>query len=225
MERLLAEDLVLLCWDDEKGKVHTTCSTGFSTGLAGALLLDAMTGGALEVGDHDRVHATGTAPAHPLLAAVVADTERARKPKKVKDLVGHLDSRKRTSALLDHMVEAGTLHRRDHRMLGLFPVTRHPTADTRAAKAVRGRVHDLLIGRRRPTDEDTRTVLLAKLARLTGALSVLVARRQRREAKKRADAFDVGSDVPEAVAKAIAQAQAAVMAAITAGGAAAASGS
>ncbi|HSK23006.1 MAG TPA: GPP34 family phosphoprotein [Egicoccus sp.] len=224
MERLLAEDLVLLCWDDEKGKPHAKCSTGFSTGIAGALLIDAMGVGALEVLD-DRVHPTGTAPSDPLLAAVVADTERARKPKKVKDLVGHLDNRKRTNAVLDRMVESGALRRQEHRVLGLFPVTRRPTADTRTAKAVRGQVRDLLLGRRRPGDGDSHAVLLAKLARSTGALNVLVERKQRKEAQRRADGFDVGSDVPEAVAKAIQQAQAAVMAAIAAGGAAAGAGS
>lgn len=225
MARLLAEDLVLLCWNDDKGRPYATCSAGFGTGVAGALLLEAIAEGVLAVDDDDRVHPTGTAPADPLLAAVVADTERARKPKRVKDLVRHLDNRKRTDAVLDRLVASGTLRHDARRVLGLFPVTRRPTGDTRAANAIRGQVRDLLVGRRRPGDGDSRAVLLAKLARSTGALDVLVERRQRREAKQRADGFDVGSDVPEAVAKAIAQAQVAVMAAVAAGGAAAGGGS
>lgn len=223
MERLLVEDLVLLCWQDEKGKPHSSCSTGFSTGLAGALLIDAMAAGALDVGDDDRVHPTGTRPTQPLLAAVVDDTQKARRPKKVKDLVGHLDNRRRTNAVLDHLVAQRVLRRQEQRVLGLFPVTRRPTVDVRRAKAVRGEVRDLLLGRRRPGDGDDHAVMLARLAQSTGALTVLVERRDRRAAKKRAKAFEVGSDVPEAVAKAIEQAQAAAMAAIAAGGAAAAS--
>lgn len=224
MARRLADDLVLLCWDDEKGKPHAKCSTGFSTGLAGALLIDTIAAGALEVGDDDRVGATGSRPDDPLLAAVVEDTQGTRRPKKVKDLVGHLDNRRRTVAVLDQMVAERVLRREDKRVLGLFPVTRRPTTDTRRAKAVRTEVRDLLLGRRRPGDGDGHAVMLAKLAESTGALNVLVERSDRREAKKRAKAFEVGSDVPEAVAKAIEQAQAAVVAAIAAGGAAAASG-
>src|SRR5690606_15589244 len=109
------------------------------------------------------------------------------------------------------------------RVLGLFPVTRRPTGDVRRAKAVRREVRDLLLGRRRPGDGNGHAVMLAKLAQSTGALNVLVERRDRKAAKQRAKAFEVGSDVPGAVAKAIEQAQAAVVAAIAAGGAAAAS--
>lgn len=40
--RLLAEDLHLLCWDDDKGAVHSRCSDALAPGIGGALVLGAV---------------------------------------------------------------------------------------------------------------------------------------------------------------------------------------
>lgn len=80
MQRLIASDLVRLCWDETKGQVRGSCAVSLPGGLGGALVLDALDRGLISiVDDHVGVIADASTD-EPLLAAVIeAITRRPRR--------------------------------------------------------------------------------------------------------------------------------------------------
>lgn len=211
MERLLASDLLLLSWNDETGRAHRRTSSGLAAGVGGALLLDAVLAHAVTIED-GRVRATGRAAEDPQVDSLVADVVRRRRPPKAKTVVSGLGNGRRLRAVRDRMVEDGVLGRDESRILGIFPITRRRPVDPREVATLRARIRDLLVGAADPERVDDRDVILASLAGSTGALELLVPRGDRKQAKRRAEAFRDGTGVSEAVHDAIREAQAAVVA-------------
>ena len=79
MDRLLARDLLLVCWDEDRGKPHGRSGMGLPAAVGGALLLDAVFDGARTIRD-GRVESTGRPATDALVAALVADVRRRRRP-------------------------------------------------------------------------------------------------------------------------------------------------
>lgn len=213
MPRLLAEDLLLLCWNTRKGKAHNACSNGLTPGLGGALVLDALRADALAVHD-GRATPTDNPPEDPLLRDVVAEADRGRRAPTVKTMVQRVGTTKRRQQILDRLVNAGVLGIERRSVLGLIPLTRHPAADPAATAALTVTIRQLLTGTDTPEDADTHHLLLASLTAPTGALDVLVDRSQRKQARQRAEAFTRGHGIPAAVDQAIVETQMAIAAAV-----------
>jgi hypothetical protein len=161
----------------------------------------------------------------PLLREVLERVAAYRRPPKVRTVVQRLATSRRRRAVVDRMVAEGTLRTAQHRVLGLFPSTRHPMAATEHATRLRSEVADLLTGRTDPEAVDDRLVMLAALAGSSSLVDGLVDRGERRDAKKRAKRFGEGDGISPAVREAIEAAQAATVAIIAASGAAASSSS
>jgi hypothetical protein len=223
MSSLLAVDLAVLGWDDARGKPAWRAASTLQSGIAGALLLDGVLTEALQVED-DRVVATGSA-CDPLLQEVVERVAAYRRPPKVRTVVQRLATGKRQRAVVARMVAEGILRAEQHRVLGLFPTTRHPMTATAHATQLRNDVAELLTGRTDPEAVADRLVMLAALAGSSSLIDGLVDRGERRDARKRAERFGEGDGISPAVREAIQAAQAATVAVIAASGAAASSGS
>jgi hypothetical protein len=223
MTSLLAGDLAILGWDDARGKPAWRAASTLNMGIAGALLLDAVLAEALRVED-DRVEVTGHLD-EPVLQEVADTVAAFRRPPKVRRVVQRLATNKRKRAVIDRLAAEGVLRAEQHRLLGLFPVTRHPMAATEEAERLRAEVADLLTGRVDAHAVDDRLVMLAALAGSTSLVDSLVDRSERRDAKKRAKEFGEGDGISPAVREAIQAAQAATVAVIAAGSAASSSSS
>jgi hypothetical protein len=223
MSSLLAAALAVLGWDDARGKPAWRASSTLQTGIAGALLLDAVLAEVVAVED-DRVVVTSSVD-DPLLHEVVERVGAYRRPPKVRTVIQRLATNRRRRAVVDRMVAEGTLRAEQHRVLGLVPTTRHPMVATEHASQLRAEVADLLIGRTDPETVDDRLVMLAALAGSSSLVDLLVERGERRAAKKRAKDFGEGDGISPAVREAIEAAQAATVAVIAASGAAASSSS
>ena len=130
---LIAEDLLLLLLDDAKGTVSTWGKT--DAVLGGAVLAELAVTGLVTVDEHksiwrtDKVHAAEGAPADldPLLAEALATI--AEKDRKASTLVGKI-GKGLESRLAARLADRGILERRDGKLLGLFPRTTWPAADT-----------------------------------------------------------------------------------------------
>jgi hypothetical protein len=220
MSGRLAEDLLLLCWHDERGNAHPACSSALPAGIGGALVLDALLAGTLELVD-GRVTVTGDAPKDPLLAEVVTAVQGARRPPTMQKLIQRMGTSGRVNAVAERLAAAGVLRADERKVLWLFPVRRYPVADAGAVDEVRAQVRSLLAGEREPSPDDAHDTLLAALAEPTGATRVLFDDRSgRRDAERRAKSFGEGHGVPTAVSKVVQEAQAAALAAVAAAAAA-----
>lgn len=212
---LIAEDLLLLLLDDESGALNGTAYP--QTVLGGALLIELATSGAVEVEEKRgvwrtaKVHATAHPPEDPVLRA--AYDVVAEKPRSAQELVDRLGKGARDT-LAGRLVERGLLERRESRVLGLFPRTRWPAADTRHEEEVRRRLASTLV---QGVEPDERTgALVALLSAIDKAHRVVDHRGlPAREVRRRAKAVAEGAWAAKAVRDAISASIAAV-AAVTA---------
>jgi len=125
---ILAEQLLLLFLDDEKG--HERASWGGDPGLAGALLLDLTRLEAIADQDGKLVAADAQVD-HPVLAAAHAAIGADEKRRDAKGWVDRLPSELKPlkERIAGGLVERGVLSEQRRKVLGLFKTTRFPEAD------------------------------------------------------------------------------------------------
>jgi len=212
MEPLIAEDLLLLLLDDEKGTAAATW-VDVGTPLAAAALAELAMHGAigLEPGSFlssAKLRASGRTEPDPTLARVLAVV--AEKPRAVSSVVARAQKGLRDD-LAQRLVGAGVLRREEDRVLGLFPRTTWPAADVQREAAVKERLRQVLVVGAEP---DERTAVLAgilgSLDRVPQTLDLRGA--EAREAKRRAKAIAQGDWASKAVSEAV---QAMMMAVMT----------
>lgn len=222
---LIAEDLLLLLLDDEKGTI--AASTYLDTALGGALLVELALGGAVEVEEKRgfwhaaRVRATAD-PAvvrEPVLRNALATV--AEKERTAQDLVRRLGKGVKDT-LLESLAERGMVERRQDKVLGLFPRTTWPAVDSTHEDAVRRALTAALVSGGEP---DERTRGLVALLHALGRAHRTVEHQGMSggEVRRRAKALADGDWAAKAVKDAIAASTAAMTAAVAAGGAAAGS--
>lgn len=218
MEMLIAEDLLLLLMDDEKGRL---AASSYARPLfGGALLVELALAGAVEVEEKRgfwhtaKVTSVGgtEGPQDPLLVTArqtVADKERS-----AQDLVNRLGKGVREE-LQERLVGRGILERRERRVLGLFPSTTWPAADLAHEREVRERLGQVLVQGLEP---DSRTASLVALLHAVDQAHHVVDRGTLRagEVKKRAKEIAAGDWAAKAVRDAVVAAQSAVTAAVAA---------
>ncbi|GGR49250.1 hypothetical protein J2S40_000243 [Nocardioides luteus] len=142
---LIAEDLLLLALDDERG---TLASSWVQQALGGAILTElAMTGSVQVIPKSGLTPAKaavvpGRRPDDQVLAA--AYDSLAAKPLAAKIAVTNL-GKGLHEALAARLCDRNILKRRDEKILGLFPRTTWPAADSTHENAVRGQLVDVLV--------------------------------------------------------------------------------
>lgn len=223
----MAEDLLLLLLDDEKGTL--AASSHARQLFGGALLVELALDGLVAVEGRPRkwraakvrAVAETDAPADPELATALAVV--AERPRSAQDLVGRLGKGVR-ERLQDRLVDRGVLQRREDRALGLFPHTTWRAVDVRHERELRERLQGVLVAGLEP---DPRTGALVGLL-----AAVDQAHRQvdgqglsAGQVRKRAKQVAEGAWAAAAVRDAVRAAQAAVMAGVMAATAATSAGS
>jgi hypothetical protein len=209
---ILAEELLLLGYDDEAGTRRTTWD--LANGLAGALLLDLGEAGCVAAeGKH--LTATGRrAPEHPLLAETLALIANAAKPRNAKEWLGRLghELRPLEQRVAQGLVDRGVLTEEERRVLKVFRTTRYPEADPEPERALRARLAAILLDERDPGPQDA---LLLSILMPYDLVKRLVPRERRREAGKRAKEIADQGVAGKAVEAAVKEVQAAILLAIT----------
>ena len=210
---MIAEDLLLLLYDDETGK-PVAGSPGLDYALAGAVLIELTLNRKLDItidGKTGRLQVLDGAPTgDPILDERLAYV--VNKPgKKPKDQIGALSKRLRNQ-LLTRLAERGVLEQDEGRVLGLFPVTRWPAKDARHEQDVRARLESVLkVG----TAPDERTAaLIALLSALNVVPKVVTDAVDKKALKRRAKEIAESDWAADAVKKAVAEMQAAVTTAV-----------
>jgi len=218
VDLILAEQTLLIALDDEKGRDKT--QWGSDPGLGAALLLDLARLELVTVDDDGKIVAVdGALPGHELLRDAYTAIRGSSRPRKAKHWVQRLPRklkplRRRVSRGL---VQRGILAEQRTKLLRLVPMTRFPTVDPAPERELRDRLRDVLLADRDPSEEEA---LLLGLLEPLGLTDSLVARGQRRAARKRAKAVAEQGVAGNAVRDAIhaVQAEAAVVIGIAAAG-------
>jgi len=215
---LIAEDLLLLLYDDETGK-PITGSPGLDYALAGAVLIELTLDGKLDItGKADGVKPgrlkvlDATPTGDPILDERLAFV--AAKPgKRPKDQIGKLSKRLRDQ-VLTKLANRGVLQADRGKMLGLFPVTRWPARDARHEAEVRSKLESVLkVG---TTPDEHTGALIALLSALNVVPKVVTDAVDKKALKRRAKEIAESDWAADAVKKAVAEMQAAVTVAVVA---------
>ncbi|TCC46583.1 GPP34 family phosphoprotein [Kribbella capetownensis] len=209
---LIAEDLLLLLYDDETGK-PITGSPGLDYALAGAVLIELTLLGKIDItvaGDGAKPGRLKVLDPSPTGDAVLDERLAfiAGKPgKRPKDQIGRL-SKKLRDQLLGQLAARGVLEADQGRVLGLFPVTRWPAKDARHEARVRAALESVLkVG----TTPDERTgALVALLSALNVVPKVVTDAVDKKALKQRAKQLAESDWASDAVKKAVTEMQAAV---------------
>jgi hypothetical protein len=211
---LLAEQVLLLALDDEKGTDRS--QRAGEAGLAGALLLDLGERDLVRAGADGRLVAVDAAePEHGLLRRaheIVGGTPGGRH---AKTWVDHLQAELKPlrARLAQGLVERGILSEHRSRVLGIFPRTRYPEVDPHPEFELRHQLFDVLVTGRAPTEEEA---LLVGLLEPLGLIDRLVPRDHRRAAHRRAQEIGEPGLAGAAVRAAVREVQAVVTAAAVA---------
>ncbi|MBB6183711.1 GOLPH3/VPS74 family protein [Oleiagrimonas soli] len=215
---LLAEELLLLALDDERGRVLPQAQIAIDFGLTGALLMELTLHGALAL-DGKRITVDRVPQELPPL---LRETAQALHDKPGKSLSYWMQHLRRAlphlrQRLIDGLVARGTLEKHESRVLWVFRLTRYPERDGHAEHDIRQRLDAVLL---HGNAADPRTHMLARLAESCRLIDALYPRDQRARAKKQLKTLDdlpladsVGAATQQAVQAATA---AAAMVAITA---------
>jgi len=218
---LIAEDMLLLLLDDEKGTIVGT--SHLQIVLGGAMLIELATTGTVIVEEKKGMWKSakvrvqpGSLPDDVLLrraADAVAEKERSGQ-----DLVTRLGKGVQDE-LLGRLEQRGVLERKEDKVLGLFPRRRWPTVDSTHEDAVRRQLTAALVQGVQP-DQHT-ACLIALLAAIDRAHKVvdrdgLPAGQVRKRAKEIAQGEWAATAVRDAISASTAAVAAGVAAATTA---------
>jgi hypothetical protein len=209
----ITEDLVLLLLDPGSGRAIVD-STSLDRAVGGALLLDLSTLGRLTAdGTGARARLTvadSSTTGDPLLDAALARLE-GRHPLRAQKAVERL-ARKTREPVLQRLVERGLVRRDRGRLLGVFPVTTWPAADTGPVTELRRRIAEVLLDGAGP---DQHVALLISLVHAVKVEHKLVDG-PRRQLRARADQVAQGDWAGPAVRKAVQAVQTSVAVAVAA---------
>lgn len=219
MSTLIAEDLLLLLLDDNKGT--TPSATAVSTALGGAVLLELALAGAVDAGTRSRwkqpkVHVVDAARVtDPILGRAVRTI--AEKDRTAQSLVNKIGKGLKTE-LAERMVKRGLLDRHDTEVLGIRR-TRFPALDTSHKNELKKAITTVLV--RQVPPDDRAGALIALLSAVDRAHKTVDGSDvPGREIKKRAKKVAEGAWAADAVRDAVAAATTAITTATIAAAAA-----
>ena len=167
---LILEDYLLLTLDDVTGKAVVDASFREQV-AAGALLVElALLGRADLAGDGDggrvgRIVVRDASPTGNALLDEALDVVRAKEGSTPKALVSPIAKLRPAARAVAALAERGVLRREEGRVLGIFPTTRWPAADSRHEDAVRADLRRVLVEGQAP---DARAAAIVALLAATG---------------------------------------------------------
>ncbi|NAS22057.1 GPP34 family phosphoprotein [Herbidospora sp. NEAU-GS84] len=206
MTSIIAEDVLLLGYDEEKGR-PTIGSTELNAGLAGALLAELAIRDRLTLTDKKVVVTDPTPVGEPELDAALARIAAEAKVRKPEWWVDKLEGAKVRERLLVRLVEGGVLSEERGKILGLFKTVKYPELDGSVERAVRMRVESVLNG----AEPDERTAVLIGIMHAAKALKKQFPGADEARVKE----ITEGDWAGEGVKQAIAAVEAAVLMVIT----------
>lgn len=212
MALTLAEEFLLLVFDDDRGKPMID-GTKMDAAVAGAAIVELTLDGALGLSEKGRLVRTGRTPADPRLAELVEVVD-GRKPKDAVSKVSGVAawrnrSRGLRAALLADLAEAGALTEEKYKILKVFPSTAWKPGDGRAEAEILGRVRAVVVGARPPED---RTAALVSILHATDVLPKLFPDADKKAVKRRGKEISDGGWGGPAVRQAIQEVNAVMIA-------------
>lgn len=206
----LAEELLLLALDDEKGSVSWQHTIALPYGLGGALLMDLVLRERIDSVDTQIVLIDASPTGDESLDRALDTIRGASKPHDAKHWVTKLG---RQADLKEHLarrlVARGILHEEEQTFLWVVRSPRFPTGNPGPEASLRGRIRAVVLTGATP---DPHTLLLCSLINACNLTGSVFSPAERTSARKRITELVAGDQFGQAVGKAVADVAAAVAA-------------
>ena len=199
----LAQDLLLLALDDEKGTQSWPGLKTGSYGLGGAVLMDLMLSERIGLAGGEVVVKDQTPTGDPVLDAALETIRASKEPRDAKHWVKKLGGKAGLhEQLARRLVERGILREQTHKYLWVFHEQRFPTSDPSPEFIIRDRIRDVALAGVEP---DTRTLLLLSLVNACDLTDRLFSRDDRKQATQRIKDLVEGEQFGNAVGEAVSE--------------------
>jgi len=218
----IAEELLLLALDDEKGNIVFSAANSLGYGLAGAILSELTLEERITL-EGKKVVITNDAPLEDKvlnrIASQIKDSAKSRSPRSWIERLNKTELRKE---LLQRLVEKGILQEKEEKVLGIFTRRRYPESQGAPEHSIRTRIQECLDGSREP---DARTTMLLGLIKACNLVGEIVPKKEKRVVEKQIEQMMKNNPYSKAVKASVDAMQAAIIAACVAASASAASSS
>lgn len=214
----LAEELLLLALEDEKGVVHHAASGTLDYALAGAILMELALKDRLRTEDNRLAVVDGSRTGDGVLDGALQDIEASRRARNLEYWVGRWGGQNFKDQLIERLVNKGILKEEEHRVFWIFSRNRYPERDGAPERELRDRVRSVMLDKKEPEPRLAALICLIKACDLVGEIFTP---HETELARKRLDEISEGDLVGSAVSGAVDQVQAATQAAVMASVAAA----
>jgi golgi phosphoprotein 3 len=215
MKLSMAQELLLLALKDEKGTLAAS-STFVKVGLTGAMLLELILDGYLDVVEKKVVVRNPSIHPDPFREDVMLLIRESKKERKLKSWVHRLSDKmpKLVKQMTTSLIAAGIVRHEKGKILWVFPHHKFPTHDPAPEMVIRRRIDDVVLGGSTPDDRTSALIALALACELTGEL---FDKTERKQAKKRMkEITKANTEGAEVVGQVIQEIQAAVVVVIAA---------
>ena len=158
----LAEELLLLALDDEKGVIIDR--TPIKYGFIGAILMDLALTKKIDT-DLENLMVINTSPTEDdILNDILAKITQSPTVKTVAYWIITLSQHSRNieEKLLDRLIQKGILRKEEHKILWVFAHRRYPIQDDREEKEVKTRVREVVLSDMIPDPRDIVLISLIK---------------------------------------------------------------
>lgn len=210
----IAEELLLLAMDDEKGTVVFSASDYLNYGLAGAILAELTILERIELNDKKVVVINEEETGVTFLDSVLGEIKQSNKSKKVDDWINRINSKmgQMRKDMIQLLVEKGVLKEEEKKVLWIFNQSTYPTDKEIPEQEIRNRVHASLFGDEKP---NVRSAMLLSLIKSCNLVDEVFSKDEKKEATKRMDEIIKNHDYGKAVKASIEEMQTAVIVACT----------
>ncbi|NIM10803.1 MAG: hypothetical protein GTO45_02350 [Candidatus Aminicenantes bacterium] len=222
MELRLAEELLLIALDDEKGTIISSASLAIGYGLAGAILMEMAENKKIEMDGKKLKLVNPGLTGDFVIDRVVEMISKSKKDRTLQHWVSQIGYKIKDikEKLLEDLINKVILEKKEGKVLWIFTTKKYPTRYDKPENLVRKRIIDIVMNQ---GEADSRSLMLISLIEACELTKeVFRDKEEYKIAKKRIKELAAGDMVNKAIHEAVQAIQAAIMASVAAAAASAA---
>jgi hypothetical protein len=216
MQLRLAEELLLIALDDEKGTIISSAYLAISYGLAGAILMEMAENKKIEIEGKKLKLVNPGLTGDFVIDRVVEMISKSRKPHTLQHWVSQIGYKIKDikEKLLEDLINKGILEKREGKVLWIFTTKKYPTRYEKPENLVRKRIIDIVM---KGVEADSGSLMLLSLIEACELTKeVFRDKKDYKIARKRIKELSAGDMVNKAIHEAVQAIQAAIAVSITA---------
>ncbi|RMF61727.1 MAG: GPP34 family phosphoprotein [Calditrichaeota bacterium] len=180
----LAEKLMLIALHDENGSIISSSTTALPYAIAGTLIVELHLKGKITL-TNGKVEVVDKTPAgDELLDKALELIMNSKKQRDVQYWVCQIVRKieKLNLTVIESLIRKEILRKENHKILWVIPTKRYPIVNVAPEYEIRGRIHQILIQKDTPNEEE---IALLSLIKACDLLNVLFPKTERKMAKAR----------------------------------------